>query len=145
VRTYRPIQTFCCGPRKALTRRGRGPGRSNLNTRERWGLHRDDTEVSGGESSPSRALGEEVETWFAPGSRGSVVVPYRVRCWETSQVRVHWQAVLRKEKPYNRPKSRGPPRGEACRRQRGHVQVGLLAADHSRASEEQFECESVRV
>ena len=47
MRTYRPIQTFCCGPRKALTRRGRGPGRSNLNTRERWGLHRDDTEVSG--------------------------------------------------------------------------------------------------
>ena len=60
-------------------------------------------------------------------------------------IRVHWQAVLREEKPYNRPKSRGPPRGEACRRQRGHVQVGLLAADHSRASEEQFECESVRV
>ena len=93
VRTYRPIQTFCCGPRKALTRRGRGPGRSNLNTRERWGLHRDDTEVSGGESSPSRALGEEVETWFAPGSRGSVVVPYRVRCWETSQVRVQQDPV----------------------------------------------------
>ena len=86
-------KTFCCGPRKALTRRGRGPGRSNLNTRERWGLHRDDTEVSGGESSPSRALGEEVETWFAPGSRGSVVVPYRVRCWETSQVRVQQDPV----------------------------------------------------
>ncbi len=93
VRTYRPIQTFCCGPRKALTRRGRDPGRSNLNTRWHWGLHRDDTEVSGGESSPSRTLGEEVETWFAPGSRGSVVVPYRVRCWETSQVRVQQDPV----------------------------------------------------
>ena len=58
-------KTFCCGPRKALTRRGRGPGRSNLSTRWRWGLHRDDTEVSGGEPSPSRSLGEEIETWFA--------------------------------------------------------------------------------
>ena len=93
VHTYRWIQTIRCCPWKALAWRGHGPGRSNLNTWWHWGLHRDDTEVSRGEPSPSRTLGEEVETWFAPGSRGSVVIPYRVRCWETSQVRVQHDPV----------------------------------------------------